>query len=202
MSKDGSRVVRTGFLLEMWRIKMKKWYSNRLYIYFSYFQNTTVILHKWKVIVTRHSIKKLYPTHCLFFLFSFSFPRSSLSPLFFFLLFSLALSPLSFVEPLGSCLVWSADLGLVWSVDLGLGWSANLSLVWSADLGLRWTRFCSDLDLGGALTLASVECQSRLGWSAGVGLGLCGDYLCDFLCGNCGVGFVCGVIYYVDLGLI
>ena len=32
-------------------------------------------------------------------------------------------------------------------------------------------------------------------------MGLCGDYFYDFLCGNCGVGFVCGVIYYVDLGL-
>ena len=40
-----------------------------------------------------------------------------------------------------------------------------------------------------------------LGWSTGVGLGLCGDYFCDFLCGNCGVGFVCGVIYCVDLSL-
>ena len=27
------------------------------------------------------------------------------------------------------------------------------------------------------------------GWSVGVGLGLRGDYFCDFLCGNCGVGF-------------
>ena len=37
-----------------------------------------------------------------------------------------------------------------------------------------------------------------LGWSARVWLGLCGE---DFLCGNCGVGFVCGVIYCVGLGL-
>ena len=40
-----------------------------------------------------------------------------------------------------------------------------------------------------------------LGWGAGVGLGLCEDYLCDFLCGNYGVGFMCGVIYCVDLDL-
>ena len=30
-----------------------------------------------------------------------------------------------------------------------------------------------------------------------VGLGLCGDYFCDFLCGNCGVGFICGVIVWI-----
>ena len=36
-----------------------------------------------------------------------------------------------------------------------------------------------------------------LGWSTGVGLGLCGDYFCDFLCGNCGVGFICGVIVWI-----
>jgi hypothetical protein len=47
--------------------------------------------------------------------------------------------------------------------------------VWSADLGL--------------------------GWSARVGLGLCEEYFYDFLCGNCGVGFVCGVIYCMGLGL-
>ena len=36
-----------------------------------------------------------------------------------------------------------------------------------------------------------------LGWSVGVGLDLCGDYFCDFLCGNCGVGLVCGVTVWI-----
>jgi hypothetical protein len=65
--------------------------------------------------------------------------------------------------------------------------------VWSAISAWGGARSRSDLGLGGA--------RSRPRWSAEVGLGLCGDYFCDFLCGNCGVGFVCGVIYCVDLGL-
>ena len=54
---------------------------------------------------------------------------------------------------------------------------------------------------GGAPSQLGWSVDLGLGWSAGVGLGLCGDYFYDFLCGNCGVGFVCGVIYCVDLGL-
>ncbi len=84
-----------GYLLEMWRAKIQKWYSNRLSIYSSYFQIATVTFHK-----ALYSIKKLYPAHCLIFLFSFSFPQSSLSPLSFF--------PSLFSSPLSSLLCWSS----------------------------------------------------------------------------------------------
>ncbi len=49
-----------GSLLGIWRAKMQKWYSNKLSIYSSYCQIATVTLHKWKVAVALHSIKKLY----------------------------------------------------------------------------------------------------------------------------------------------
>ena len=224
--------------LEMWRAKMQKWCSNRLFIYSSYCQITTVTFHKWKATVTLHLIKKLYPTLSFHdrlslppFLFSFSFLQPSLlSPL-------LKLSawcgvpistwggpifvPISAWVERRSRPGWNADLGLVWNVNLSLQWS-SISAWYGVPIsawGGAWSRPGWSLDLGlggvqisawgwssisascGVLISAWGEARSRPRWSAEVGLGFCGNYFCDFLCGNCGVGFVCGVIYCVDLGL-
>ena len=67
-----------GSLLEMWRAKIQKWCSNSLSICFSYFLNVTVTLHKGRVIVALHPIKKRY--HPI--LYSFFFPSLSFSQLF------------------------------------------------------------------------------------------------------------------------
>jgi hypothetical protein len=51
---------------------------------------------------------------------------------------------------------------------------------------------------GGARSRPGWSVDLGVRWSTEVGLGLYGDYFYDFLCGNCGVGFVCGVIYCKD----
>jgi hypothetical protein len=67
-----------GSLLEMWRAKIQKWCSNSLSICSSYFLNVTVTLHKGRVIVALHPIKKRY--HPI--LYSFFFPSLPFSQLF------------------------------------------------------------------------------------------------------------------------
>ena len=129
------------FYLGMWRAKMKKWCSNSSLFHSSYCQIATVIFHKWKVTVTHHWIKKLYPVlpHFLIFLFSFSFfllssfPRSALSlSLFpFFLLFSPILSsPVSSIE---------APFSTWCGVPISTWGGARSQPGWSADLGLDGT---------------------------------------------------------------
>ena len=176
--------------LEMWRAKMQKWCSNRLFIYSLYCQITTVTFHKWKATVTLHLIKKLYPTLSFHdrlslspFLFSFSFLQPSLlSPL-------LKLSawcgvpistwggpifvPISAWVERRSRPGWNADLGLVWNVNLSLQWS-SISAWYGVPIsawGGAWSRLGWSLDLGlggvqisawgGARSQPRVECWSR-----------------------------------------
>ena len=98
-----------GSLLGMWRAKIQKWCSNRFSIYFSNFLNAIVTLHRWRVIVALHSLKKSYSTIFYYCFFPSLFHQSSLSPLFFFLLFSPTFSPLSslFVWVWYGCQNWN-----------------------------------------------------------------------------------------------
>ena len=96
------RIAPTGSLfnslLGMWRIKMQKWCTNKLFIYSLYCQITTVTLHKWKVTVALHSIKKLYPAISFILSFFLLFSIDRLSPFPF--LFSFSFLQPSLLSPL------------------------------------------------------------------------------------------------------